>query len=353
MDDAHADHMHVDIDYERLYRDTIPSVVSVYVGRGAPARGAGSGFVYDLAGETSDGPTGPDGYVVTNDHVVADATDVEVRFADGQWRTGRVVGRDSYTDLAVVRVPDLPTAARPLPVATENPQPGRPVAALGNPLGLDGSISAGIVSGSNRSMRTSSGFAIPDVVQTDAPINPGNSGGPLVALVVADTDDTADSTYEVVGVNRARQGDNIGFAVSPVIVSRVVPSLVDEGRYRHSYLRTRTLDVTPTIAAANDLDEPRGVLVVDVAAGPTAGDRLRRSTGTRTLHGQRIPVGGDVIVGVDGHEIHTHEELMRYLITETRPHEPIAVDVVRDGTPQTLEVVLGERPAPDRRVPVN
>jgi S1-C subfamily serine protease len=202
-------------------------------------------------------------------------------------------------------------------------------------------------------MRTSSGFAIPDVVQTDAPINPGNSGGPLVALVLADADDTADSTYEVVGVNRARQGDNIGFAVSPVIVSRVVPSLVDEGRYRHSYLRTRTLDVTPTIAAANDLDEPRGVLVVDVATGPTAGDRLRRSTGTRTLHGQRIPVGGDVIVGVDGHEIHSHEELMRYLITETRPHEPIAVAVVRDGVPQTLEVVLGERPAPDRRIPVN
>jgi S1-C subfamily serine protease len=205
-------------------------------------------------------------------------------------------------------------------------------------------------------MRTSSGFAIPDVVQTDAPINPGNSGGPLVALVVDDTagaDGTADSAYEVVGVNRARQGDNIGFAVSPVIVSRVVPSLVEEGRYPHSYLRTRTLDVTPTIAAANDLDEPRGVLVVDVATGPAAGDRLRRSTETRTLHGQRIPVGGDVIVGVDGHEIHSHEELMRYLITETRPHEPIEVDVVRDGTPRTLEVVLDERPAPDRRIPVN
>ncbi|AUV81359.1 serine protease [Salinigranum rubrum] len=345
--------MHADIDYERLYRDTIPSVVSVYVGRGAPARGAGSGFVYGFADEATSESGEQDGYVVTNDHVVTDATDVEVRFADGQWRTGRVVGRDSYTDLAVVRVPDLPTTARPLPVATENPQPGRPVAALGNPLGLDGSISAGIVSGSNRSMRTSSGFAIPDVVQTDAPINPGNSGGPLVALVVGAEDDALEPAYEVVGVNRARQGDNIGFAVSPVIVSRVVPSLVEEGRYRHSYLRTRTLDVTPTIAAANDLDEPRGVLVVDVATGPTAGDRLRRSTETRTLHGQRVPVGGDVIVGINGHEIHTHEELMRYLITETRPHEPVGVDIVRGGTPQTLEVVLGERPDPDGRIPVN
>jgi S1-C subfamily serine protease len=321
---------------------------------------------------------------VTNDHVVTDATDVEIRFADGEWRTGRVVGRDSYTDIAVIRVPDLPEVAQPLPVAPENPEPGRPVAALGNPLGLDGSITAGIVSGSNRSMRTSSGFAIPDVVQTDAPINPGNSGGPLVALVTSDDVDEADWSagtdkgtesgeggengedvggveadedttqgYEVVGVNRARQGDNIGFAISPVIVSRVVPSLIEEGRYRHSYLRTRTLDVTPTIAAANDLDEPRGVLVVDVAAGPMAGDRLRRSTETRTVHGQRVPVGGDVIVGINGHAIHTHEELMRYLITETRPHEPVGVDVVRDGTERTLDVVLGERPDPDGRIPVS
>jgi S1-C subfamily serine protease len=405
--------MYADIDYERLYRDTIPSVVSIYVGRRAPAMGAGSGFVYDVM-------AGADGYVVTNDHVVADATDVEVRFADGQWRTGRVVGRDAYTDLAVVRIPDLPAAARPLPVAADNPTPGRPVAALGNPLGLDGSITAGIVSGANRSMPTSSGFAIPDVVQTDAPINPGNSGGPLVALSLAtdaETDDdgegghdatasdgghdatagegdhdatasdgghetTADDrhgpdvdgrhvhdsdgddssegvedhdapAYEVVGVNRARQGDNIGFAVSPAIVTRVVPSLIEEGRYRHSYLRTRTLDVTPTVAEANGLDEPRGVLVVDVATGPTAGDRFRRSTGVRTVRGQRVPTGGDVIVGLNGRELRSHEELMRYLITETRPREPVDVDVVRDGEPRTLSVVLGERPDPDGRIPVN
>jgi S1-C subfamily serine protease len=373
--------MHADIDFEQLYRDAIPSVVSIYVGRGAPATGAGSGFVYDLVDAGDDGAATADGHVVTNEHVVGDAGDVEIRFADGQWRTARVVGADSYTDLAVARVPDLPPAARPLPVAAENPAPGRPVAALGNPLGLDGSITAGIVSGSNRSMRTSSGFAIPDVVQTDAPINPGNSGGPLVAVVDdaggagaedgdgdgdltgwalggTETGDTADAdagaaAYEVVGVNRARQGDNIGFAVSPAIVSRVVPSLVESGRYRHSYLRTRTLDVTPTIARANDLDDPRGVLVVDVGTGPTGGDRLRPATATRRVQGQRVPVGGDVIVGINGHAVHTHEELMRYLITETRPHEPVGVDVVRDGRQRTLDVVLGERPDPDGRIPVD
>jgi S1-C subfamily serine protease len=358
-DTGRFSHMHADIDYERLYRDAIPSVVSVYVGRRGPAMGAGSGFVYDVtatdaitdADVDEDAHEGAEGYVVTNDHVVTDVTDVELRFSDGQWRTGRVVGRDGYTDLAVVAVSTLPDDARPLPVATENPTPGRPVAALGNPLGLDGSITAGIVSGASRSMPTSSGFAIPDVVQTDAPINPGNSGGPLVALASAAVD--ADASYEVVGVNRARQGDNIGFAISPTIVSRVVPSLVEEGRYRHSYLRTRTLDVTPTIAEANGLDEPRGVLVVDVAAGPAAGDRLRRSTGARTVRGQRVPTGGDVIVGINGQELRSHEELMRYLITETRPREPVDVEVVRDGTPRTLSVVLDERPDPDGRIPVN
>ena len=346
--------MHADIDYERLYRETIPSVVSLYVGRGGPGVGAGSGFVYD--GE----------HVVTNQHVVGDTDEVELRFSDGRWRRGEVVGTDAYTDLAVVRVPDLPASATPLPVAESNPEPGRPVAAIGNPLGLDGSVTAGIVSGSNRSMTTASGFAIPDVVQTDAPINPGNSGGPLVAL--ARDSDREDPTYVVVGVNRAKQGDNIGFAVSPEIVTRVVPSLLAEGRYRHSYLRTRTLDVTPTVAEANGLDAPRGVLVIDVGAGPEEGDSLRGCDGTRTVRGREVPVGGDVreshsdlranqnalrsgdvIVGIEGRELRSHEELMRYLITETRPGEPVDVDVVRDGAAETISIVLGERPRPETR----
>jgi S1-C subfamily serine protease len=321
--------MHTAIDYEKLYRDVIPSVVSLYVGRGTPGVGAGSGFVYDR------------GHVLTNHHVVDGASDVELRFADGAWAVGEVVGTDAYTDLAVVSVGDLPASAAPLRIAPENPVPGRPVAALGNPLGLDGSITAGIVSGANRSMPTSGGFAIPDVVQTDAPINPGNSGGPLVAV--------APDGYEVVGVNRARQGDNIGFAVSPTIVNRVVPSLVARGRYPHSYLRARTLDVTPTVADANGLDEPRGVLVVEVGEEPPSGDVLRGTRDVRTVRGQRIPVGGDVIVGIEGNEIRSHEELMRYLITETHPGEPVEIDVLRNGSPTTLTVELDERPEPTRR----
>ena len=337
-----------DVDYEALHRDVLPSVVSIYAStprRPAPG-GAGSGFVVD-----------DDGHVVTNQHVVDTADEVEVRFSRGDWRVADVVGTDAYTDLAVVRVADRPAYARPLDVAAENPAPGRPVAALGNPLGLDGSITAGIVSGANRSMATERGFAIPDVVQTDAAINPGNSGGPLVAGGVGgsdggdrkvdaeDAEDLADA-YEVVGVNRAKQGDNIGFAVSPEILGRVVPSLVDSGEYRHSYLRIRTVDVSPAIADANDLAEPRGVLVVDVH--PSVRE-LYGCGEEREVRGRPVPVGGDVIVGIDGRELHSHEELMRHLIAETSPGETVSVDLLRDGRPLTVAVTLAERPEPKRR----
>ena len=372
-----------DLDYEALYRDVLPSVVSIYAASpGRPATGgAGSGFVVDVAG-----------HVLTNQHVVGHAEEVEVRFSRGDWRVADVVGTDAYTDLAVVRVDDRPAYASPLAVAAENPSPGRPVAALGNPLGLDGSITAGIVSGANRSMATERGFAIPDVVQTDAAINPGNSGGPLVAVGDSDalgegvdgvrdrndgvgdgdvdledgnvgvwdrSDDVGDRNdgleageeggvagYEVVGVNRAKQGDNIGFAVSPEIVGRVVPSLVESGEYRHSYLRIRTIDVTPTIAEANDLAEPRGVLVVDVH--PSVRE-LYGCGEERRVRGRPVPVGGDVIVGIDGNELRSHEELMRHLITETSPGASVTIDLLRDGQPHRVEVELAERPAPKRR----
>lgn len=330
--------------YERLYCAAIPSVVSVYVpGRGpGGAGGAGSGFVYD---ET--------GHVVTNHHVVGDADEVELRFSRGDWGVGRVVGRDAYTDLAVVRADDRPAYADPLAVAEENPRPGQAVAALGNPMGLDGTVTAGIVSGTERSMATGNGFAIPDTIQTDAPINPGNSGGPLVRVDdVEDGDRESGDRVVVVGVNRARQGDNIGFAVSPTIVGRVVPDLIEHGAYRHSYLKVRTIDVSPAVAEANGLDEPRGVLVADVSRGPARGV-LRGCRGSRRVRGREVPVGGDVIVAVDGRPVRSHQELMSYLVTETRPGEPVEVALIRGGEETTETLTLGERPRPGgRTVPV-
>jgi S1-C subfamily serine protease len=306
------------LDYEALYRAVLPSVVSVY--RDGTDDGAGSGFVFDAD------------HVVTNEHVVRGLDRVDVRFADGAWTTGRIVGSDADTDLAAVRVADLPADATPLPVADERPPPGRRVAALGNPLGLDGSITAGIVSGANRSMSTAGGFAMPDVVQTDAPINPGNSGGPLIAAV--DGDAAADA-YEVVGVGRARTGDNVGSAVSPA-----VPALIADGRYRHPYLRARTVEVTPRVARANGLADARGVLVVD---GP---DGLRGCSGHRRIDGERVPVGGDVVVGLAGGSVRSHEELLRRLLETARPGEPAEVTVLRDGAERTVRLVPDERPRP-------
>ncbi|WP_435360713.1 S1C family serine protease [Haloarchaeobius sp. DFWS5] len=306
--------------YTALYRTTIPAVVSIYPTTDHHYHGSGSGFVYD-----------EDGHIVTNQHVVARAETVECRFSGGEWRSATVVGTDPATDLAVVRVAGLPDYVTPLPVAESNPEPGVPVAALGNPMGLDGTISAGIVSGVNRSMPTGEGFTIPDTVQTDAPINPGNSGGPLVTL-----------DGEVVGVNRARQGDNIGFAISPKLVRRVVPDLVARGHTDHATLHVRTMDVSPTVAEANGLDEARGILVVDVREGPASGV-LGGCHDAAVVRGREVPVGGDIIVGIDGQELHAHEELVRYLMTEVRPGDTVELAVRRRAGETTERLVVTDR----------
>lgn len=322
--------------FEGLYEEAIPSVVSIYVtpveGVDPRRAGAGSGFVYDRAG-----------HVVTNHHVVGDTTDVEPYFSDGEWTTGSVVGRDAHTDLAVVRADDLPADARALPIAGDPPAPGRPIAALGNSMGLDGTITTGVVSGINRSTPTDNGFAIPDTVQTDAATNSGNSGGPLLTL-----------DGEVVGVNRAKQGDNIGFAVSAAIVRRVVPELISAGAFEHSYLRIRTIDVSPTVTETNALEEPSGVLVVDAPDGP-----FRGSDATRRVRGREVPAGGDVIVGIDGTTIRSHEELQRHLTVETHPGEELAVELIRNGEHVVQRTTLGECRGPiaiaaaeRRRIPI-
>lgn len=306
--------------YEALYSQTIDSVVKITV-RSDGGQSQGSGFVYDGR------------HVVTNEHVVGSADQVVVQFPDGSYRTAAVVGTDAETDLAVARVPNMPAAADPLPVETEAPRPGERVVALGTPFGLEGTITHGIVSGVNRSMTVEGGFSIPDTVQTDAPINPGNSGGPLVS-----TDGT------VVGVNRAQEGDNVGFAISAAVVDRIVPALVADGEFQHSYVGIRTLPVTPSIAAVNDLSRAEGVMVVETLPDGPA-DGILRPAETTTVNGTTHPVDGDVIVGVDGREIRTSQHLSRYLLLHTEPGETVTVTVVRDGERETVEVTLGTRPS--------
>ncbi|MDZ7689222.1 MAG: trypsin-like peptidase domain-containing protein [Halobacteriales archaeon] len=309
--------------YANLYQEIIDSVVSIRVSASSGQTAQGSGFVYDF-----------NGHIITNQHVVTDADEVEVRFSEGDWRRGEVIGTDVYTDLAVVEVSDVPGYAEPLPLADDHPRQGTPVAALGNPFGLEGSITSGIVSGVNRSTRTESDFSIPDTVQTDAGIDSGNSGGPLVTL-----------DGEVVGVNRARQGNSIGFAVSSALVERVVPDLIHTGSTEHAYMGVSTIDVSPRVADANELDVPRGVLVVATPEGGPS-DGVFVGSQEVTYEGFPMQVGGDVIVGVDGKTINSHEELSRYLMLHTEPGQTVDVSIIRDGDRETVQVTLGTRPEP-------
>jgi S1-C subfamily serine protease len=308
--------------YTRVYREAVDSVVLVRVTGPAPGS-QGSGFVFDEAG-----------HVLTNQHVVARAERIDLRYADGGWRSATVVGTDGYSDLAVLAVEDGPDR-RALPFVDVPPAIGTEVVAIGSPFGLERSLSVGVVSGVNRAIPTRGGFTIPDAVQTDAALNPGNSGGPLVTL-----------DGDVVGVIRSGGGDNIGFAISAALVQRVAPALVERGRFRHPFLGIGVLDVTPPVADANGLARATGVLVTDVLDGGPADGVLRGSDTEATVDDVAVPVGGDVIRALNGEPTPTAGSLGRFLALETRPGQTVAVRVLRDGEETTVDVTLGARPAP-------
>lgn len=318
--------------YTHLYRQTIDSVVSIRSVGQSRQGSLGSGFIYRLTDGT--------GYIVTNAHVVSGVTTVGVKFQrQGAWRTGTVTGRDVYTDLAVIKVTDPPSFAEALPLATQEPTPGQKVVALGNPYGLTGTITNGLVSAINRTMPSRTGFPIPDTIQTGAPINPGNSGGPLVSL-----------QGKVLGVNRAtRQGaENIGFAISADIVRQVVPVLINQSEYNHAYLGARTKSVTQPLATANDLSTARGVFVLAVQDGSPADGVLQPATGTERIRGGQVPVGGDVIVEIENVTVSSRQALQSYLMLHTRPGETVSLTIIRDGSRRTVQVTLGTRPSPRR-----
>ncbi|AGB17574.1 trypsin-like serine protease with C-terminal PDZ domain [Halovivax ruber XH-70] len=306
--------------YVSLYEETIPSIVQIQLGRGL-----GSGFVY----ETSENAT----YIVTNEHVVGGNESVGIRGSEGDLHNGTVVGATAFADLAVVRVNATSDALEPLDVSNATPRPGQRVAALGSPYGLESTITSGIVSGVNRSMPTEAG-RLPNTIQTDAPINPGNSGGPLVDC----------ATGDVLGVNRAGGGENIGFAISAALVDRIVPELIETGEYAYPYLGVRALPLSQPIVEANDLSVTEGVYVAGVLGATPASDALQGADQSVQIDGATVPVGGDVIVAVDDQSVSTREDLLSYLLTETAPEDTIELTIVRDGQEQTVEVTLGERP---------
>lgn len=305
--------------YAEVYRDAIESVALLQVAGEAAAEG--SAFVYD------------DRHLVTNQHVVDGAGRIDVQYATGEWTSGTVVGEDIYSDLAVVRFDDRPATATPLPLAGEPPTIGQEVLALGNPLGFDSSVSQGIVSGVNRSLPAPTDFSIPNAVQIDAALNPGNSGGPVLNL------DT-----EVVAVVTAGTGEGIGFGISSALTQRVVPALIDDGEFEHSYMGISLVDVTPRVAERNDLPEVSGVIIGDVQDGMPADEAgLQGSSDIEEVDGRQVPIGGDVIVALDDHEIIQSEDLSTYLALETNPGDTIDVTVVRDGETQVLPLTLTAR----------
>ncbi len=303
------------------------------------AYGQGSGFVYDT-----------EGHIVTNYHVVGEADSITVVFWDGSSASAELVGGDPDSDLAVIKV-DVPSdKLHPLPLGDSDAlRVGQMVAAIGNPFGLSGTMTTGIISALGRTLpsqaRTVDGqaFSIPNVIQTDAAINPGNSGGPLLNL-----------SGEVIGVNTAiessvRQYSGVGFAVPSNLVKQIVPQLIEKGYYEHAWLGISGTDLRPEIREAMDLDaDQQGVLIIEVTAGSPA-DKAGLRGGTRQVrvNGQRIWVGGDVIVSANGKAITSMQDLIAFIDSQQVGAE-VTLGVLRNGEQIEVDVTLGARPRSNR-----
>jgi S1-C subfamily serine protease len=313
-----------------------------------PSRPAtlGSGFVHDR-----------EGHIVTNYHVIAGTVDpenVDVTFSDGTTYRARVVGTDQYSDLAVLEIQD-PSAREkmmPLPIGNSSQlHVGDQVVAIGNPFGLTGTMTSGIISGLSRLLpaqasqdplgSVGSAFSIPDIIQTDAAVNPGNSGGPLLNM-----------QGEVVGINTGIVSSTgafagVGFAVPSNAISKIVPVLIEEGSFEHPWLGISGTDVTPDIANAIGLQEARGFLVINVVEGGPAdmagiegGDILAQVGG-----GSEIVLGGDVILAVDNVAVRKIDDLLGYLEASTEVGRTVTLTIWRDGETRQITAVLGARPS--------
>lgn len=320
-----------------LFERAEPSVVQISASNDLSEQGKlGSGFVFD-----------DNGHIVTNNHVISGTTALDVTFVDGTVYRATLIGSDPYTDLAVLYIEDVPQEKLvPLPLADSSAvRVGEQVAAIGNPFGLSSSMTAGIVSGVGRLIPSEEGagvlqFFIPDIIQTDAPINPGNSGGPLL-----------NTRGQAIGINTAIRSSTgefagIGFAVPSNTVTKVVPSLIETGSFQHPWVGISGTSMSPSIAQALDLEEPRGVLVVEVVGGSPAEKAGIRGGDTPTrINGQTIPLGGDVVLEIDGNEIRTLDDILVYLQREKAVGDTMQVTVMRDGQLQTIEILLEARPS--------
>lgn len=343
--EADAEHLLLANLYDRL----APSVVSVEVVV-APTDeipfediGNGSGFIYDL-----------NGHVVTNAHVILDADAVRVTFNDGYVADATVVGYDTYSDLAVLKIDVNVERLRPIPLGDSDAvRVGERAIVIGNPFGLTSSMTTGIISAKGRQLPSAElldnsrpgGFQNPSIIQVDADINPGNSGGPLL-----------NSYGEVIGVNtaiRTQSGvfEGVGFSVPSSTVSRVVPDLIANGQVDYAWLGISAMSSADgygvaSLADALNLPVTSGVMVSSVSPeSPAAAAGLRGGDQNVEIRGRAVCVGGDIIVAINDRPIANMDELVTYLVTYVRPGDSVTLRVIRDRETVDLTLDMISRPA--------
>ena len=327
-----------------LYAARADGVVTIYANLGAEGSSQGSGFVVD-----------GDGLILTNAHVITNVTEsravrgasaVYVEFSDGDRVAADIVGWDLFSDVGVVRVAAADHTLAPVPLGNSSTVlVGQPVAAIGSPFGQQTSLSVGVVSATGRTIDSlTSGFAVANAIQVDAPINRGSSGGPLF-----------DSSGKVIGINAQIEStsgtaEGVGFAIPINVARRSLDQLVRTGTVRYAYIGIRTQDVTPGIARAFDLGARQGALVTRVDDGtPAARAGLRGGSKTEVYNGLDVTLGGDLIVAIDGTPVTSTEDVSRIVSTQLMPGQTVPFTVLRGGTRRaTVDVTLGERPSGTR-----
>ncbi|HEX6666732.1 MAG TPA: trypsin-like peptidase domain-containing protein [Solirubrobacterales bacterium] len=291
----------------------------------------GSGFVID-----------EEGHVLTNDHVVEGADKIRVTLgASDTAHPAEVVGTDPATDLAVLKVEATPEQLHPLKLGSSDAmEVGDPVVAIGNPFGLDRTVTSGIVSALQRQIQAPNGFSITNVIQTDAAINPGNSGGPLI-----------NSEGEVIGINSQIQTGGsgngnvgIGFAIPIDTVRGEIDQLISDGEVEHAYLGISGGTITEQMAKVLKLPVTEGVIVQEVVKdGPSDKAGIEAGDTSATIEGVEVKLGGDIITEVDGKKVTEMEEIVE-IVNEAEPGDELELTLRRDDETRKATVTLGERP---------
>ena len=315
-----------------IYDRIVPSVVRIVTSPGTLGASEGSGFVWDDRG-----------HIVTNYHVVRGGGVMRALFFSGDEYDATVVGSDPDADIAVIKIDAPADKLTPIELGDSSGlRPGQFTIAIGAPFGQDFTMTGGIISAVGRLIDSGfSQFAIPEVIQTDAAINPGNSGGPLL-----------DWRGQVIGINTqirgdARQNSGVGFAVPVDLAKRVVPSLIEDGEHRYSWLGISAQDVGKDLRDEAGFDSGlRGTLVQAVTPDSPA-DRagLRGGDERITVLGRPVMIGGDIITSIDGEPVLAIEDIIAYLALNTSPGDSVTLSVLRDGQNTNVLVELGERPA--------